>query len=499
MHYFVTSRIDRLTSAIELAEIKRLRLFDKLQTPAKIVTRLFDPNQETIWQELGISGRVINLQDYFQRLSANQTGSVELIRQMFSANKLKQQGLKGFKDQKLRLEVQLQGKLINYVTYFDRWGFTDRRDFYYRNQISYSEFYDDGGKLITKTYYNNNGQGILTYHYRGGPDNQPVLTLIQLFYHACWLQFDQEDQLMAYFLDCLAKSDSAAVFYSDREDYAIRPFKLMRKPAKRYVIFHSIFTENAKANGKLFPFTEEVFQLGEKLNGIICSTQQEKKDIKARNKDVPCYAIPVSYLPNELVEQKTNFAKRIPGQIIAVARLTSVKRLDTLIEAVALIHKKLKFVDLKIYGYDDSWNNYEESTKLHKLVEQRKASSYIHFCGYQADLTTVYQTADLEVLTSDYEGFSMAILEALGHGCPVVSYDINYGPNEMVQDHLNGRILPAGDFGKLYRTMFDLLSHREKLKFYSQNAPQSMHRYQEDQVQKVWEGLIVKAKTKIQV
>lgn len=69
----------------------------------------------------------------------------------------------------------------------------------------------------------------------------------------------------------------------------------------------------------------------------------------------------------------------------------------------------------------------------------------------------------------------------------------------MVQDHLNGRILPAGDFGKLYRTVFDLLSHREKLKFYSQNAPQSMHRYQEDQVQKVWEGLIVKAETKIQV
>jgi poly(glycerol-phosphate) alpha-glucosyltransferase len=50
MHYFVTSRIDRLTSAIELAEIKRIQLFDKLQVPAKIVTRLFDSNQESIWQ-----------------------------------------------------------------------------------------------------------------------------------------------------------------------------------------------------------------------------------------------------------------------------------------------------------------------------------------------------------------------------------------------------------------------------------------------------------------
>ncbi|MFT8748933.1 glycosyltransferase [Liquorilactobacillus nagelii] len=499
MHYFVTSRIDRLTSAIELAEIKRIQLFDKLQIPAKIVTRLFDSNQESIWQELGIAGRVINMQDYFQRLLPNQTETAELIKQLFSTNNLNQQGLKGFKAQKLRLEVQLQGQLINYVTYFDRWGFTDRRDFYYRNQISYSEFYDDGGKLITRTYYNNIGQAILMYHYRGGPENQPIMTLIQLFHRNHWFQFDQEDQLMAYFLDCLAVNDSDASFYSDREDYAVRPFKLMKKSAKRYVIFHSIFTEDAKASGNLFPFTKEVFQLGKKLNGIICSTQQEKRDIEARFKDAPCYAIPVSYLPNELLKQKTAFAKRVPGQIIAVARLTSVKRLDVLIEAVALIHKKLKFVDLKIYGYDDSWNNYEESTKLHKLVEQRNASTYVHFCGYQADLTSIYQAADLEVLTSNYEGFSMAILESLGHGCPVVSYDINYGPNEMVQDHLNGRLLPAGDFGKLYRTLFDLLSHREKLRFYSQNAPESMYPYQADQVQKVWGNFIVKEKNKIEV
>nr|AIA95958.1 CAZy families GT4 protein [uncultured Staphylococcus sp.] len=86
------------------------------------------------------------------------------------------------------------------------------------------------------------------------------------------------------------------------------------------------------------------------------------------------------------------------------------------------------------------------------------------------------------------------MLESLGHGCPVVSYDINYGPNEMVQDHLNGRLLPAGDFGKLYRTLFDLLSHREKIRFYSQNAPESMYPYQADQVQKVWGNFMSKKK-----
>ena len=86
----------------------------------------------------------------------------------------------------------------------------------------------------------------------------------------------------------------------------------------------------------------------------------------------------------------------------------------------------------------DSWNNYATANSLKRLVKDRHAGDYVLLSRDQEDLTYVYETAQLEVLTSSYEGFVMALLEAQGHGCPAVSYDINYGPAEIIDDRVSG-------------------------------------------------------------
>lgn len=491
MHYFITSRIDRLTSAIELAAIRRLKLFKELNIPAKIVTLNYSRYQFQVWKDLKINADVINPINYFQKLDSTSFTTEEALKKIFNNKRLSIENNNGFIDKKLRIQVVKYQHNLDYVTYLDRWGFADRRDFYVKNQLSYSEYFDDGGKLITRTYYNFKEQAFLTYHYRGGAGNTPVLTLIQLNHLGCWHQFDNESEFWAYFLDCLATKDPSAILYSDREDYVLHPFKLMATPVKKYVILHSAFTKNSQASGDPFPYVKELFDLGEKISGIICATQQEALDLQSRPEvKIPCYAIPVSYLPDELLKRKIALKKRIPGQLIAIARLTEVKRLDHLINVVISLHSKLPFVDLKIYGYADAWQNYETSTRLHRLVKNANATDYIHFCGYQADLTEVYQTADIEVLTSNYEGFSMAILEALGNGCPVVSYNINYGPKELIRNNQNGNLIPAGDSWTLQRTLLYLLTHRSVLKTYSQNAAASMMPYSERSISQSWANFI---------
>lgn len=39
----------------------------------------------------------------------------------------------------------------------------------------------------------------------------------------------------------------------------------------------------------------------------------------------------------------------------------------------------------------------------------------------------------------------MAPLKAQSHGCPAISYDINYGPAEIIDDHVSGELIPAND------------------------------------------------------
>ncbi len=43
------------------------------------------------------------------------------------------------------------------------------------------------------------------------------------------------------------------------------------------------------------------------------------------------------------------------------------------------------------------------------------------------------------------EGFSLALLESLAHGVPVISYDIKYGPNELITPDFNGYLITKND------------------------------------------------------
>lgn len=61
MNYFITSTEDVQTSAIELAEVKRLRVFDYLHQPATIISMLYNFDHQAADEKLGIQGRVLNL------------------------------------------------------------------------------------------------------------------------------------------------------------------------------------------------------------------------------------------------------------------------------------------------------------------------------------------------------------------------------------------------------------------------------------------------------
>ena len=51
----------------------------------------------------------------------------------------------------------------------------------------------------------------------------------------------------------------------------------------------------------------------------------------------------------------------------------------------------------------------------------------------------------------------MALLEAQGHGCPAISYDINYGPAEIIDNNISGELIPANDCDALYQSLRQLL------------------------------------------
>lgn len=77
------------------------------------------------------------------------------------------------------------------------------------------------------------------------------------------------------------------------------------------------------------------------------------------------------------------------------------------------------------------------------------------------DLVSYYKTADLFLLTSNYEGYGRTVIEAMAAGCPVVMTDVGLA-GELLVDELDGLVVPVGDKAALIEAVSELIGNKEK-------------------------------------
>lgn len=126
------------------------------------------------------------------------------------------------------------------------------------------------------------------------------------------------------------------------------------------------------------------------------------------------------------------------ARLLTVGSFKAVKNHGLLLRAFArfLAHREAR---LMILG------DGELRPELEQLACQLGVAEQVLFPGFQNPPTPFYETADLFVLSSDYEGFGNVIVEAMGCGLPVVSTDCPSGPAEILEDGKYGTLVPVGD------------------------------------------------------
>jgi glycosyltransferase involved in cell wall biosynthesis len=138
----------------------------------------------------------------------------------------------------------------------------------------------------------------------------------------------------------------------------------------------------------------------------------------------------------------------------AVGRLEPQKRFDLLIEAVAQLQPRKRSLKLLIVG-DGSLRR-----RLIDQIEGLRLSRSCSLLGHRTDIIDLHHAFDLFVQSSDYEGTSNALLEAMALETPIVATDVG-GTGEIIRHGVDGLIVSPGDLRSLARTIEIALGDRD--------------------------------------
>lgn len=130
-------------------------------------------------------------------------------------------------------------------------------------------------------------------------------------------------------------------------------------------------------------------------------------------------------------------------RIIAAGRLEDQKNFSELVEAWGTVSAGHPDWRLDIFGEGS------QRGALLQLVSRLGLEGKVRLCGTTDDIMTEYVRSSAVVMSSKHEGFPLVLVEGSACGLPLISYDCPTGPSEIIEDGVNGFLVPMGDTAKL--------------------------------------------------
>lgn len=169
--------------------------------------------------------------------------------------------------------------------------------------------------------------------------------------------------------------------------------------------------------------------------------------------------------------------------IYAVGRLTPQKNHKMLIKAYASLPES-----------DDRLIIYGEGPlrkELEALVKELSLENRVLLPGLSTNVANDIKSAKIFVLSSDYEGMPNALLEAMALGLCCVTTDCPCGgPKSIIDQGVNGYLIPVGDEQALRNTLQELLDNEEKRSYIAKKARERAEAFSPDRIFEKWQAYI---------
>ena len=131
------------------------------------------------------------------------------------------------------------------------------------------------------------------------------------------------------------------------------------------------------------------------------------------------------------------------------------KPIDQSIRAFAAIMDRIPNIDYHIYGDGTGLST------LRKLIQTLGCKNRVFLKGYTHQPQAVFAGSICSLYPTITEGFGMSILESLIHHTPVITYDVDIGPRELIAPGLNGELVEVGNIEALSSAILKVTSDPE--------------------------------------
>lgn len=169
--------------------------------------------------------------------------------------------------------------------------------------------------------------------------------------------------------------------------------------------------------------------------------------------------------------------------IMSSGRFTKQKGFDLLIEVAK--HLKEKTADFKWIILGEG----EERKKIEYMIDKYSLNDNVILKGRVSDVDEYYNQSRLFVLTSRFEGFGLVLLEAKSHLLPIVSFDCECGPSEIIKDGINGYLIENNDVESMSDKIYELLVRKDKCMLFSNNARVDINKFEANIIIEQWHKL----------
>ncbi len=193
-------------------------------------------------------------------------------------------------------------------------------------------------------------------------------------------------------------------------------------------------------------------------------------------------------IPNPITIDNITPTSLTNKTLLAVGRLAGQKGFDMLVDAWGKTQAKDTNWKLRIVGSGS------HKARLITQIDEHHLNNSICIVPPTKNIIEEYKNASALVMSSRFEGLPLVLIEAMSAGLPIISFDCQTGPAEIIHHDKTGLLVPPENTDLLAKAIDELLLNEEKIKQFSKQSLIESQRFSIDNIVDLWEKLLHEVK-----